>query len=123
MGTAGRGRLVRRLRLPRVRLDVVAAAVVVKRLHDWPTIILLAVIVALTLFGYIDRRGVIDRNCRQLETVKQQIRETARFDPAALRQTLSDLNVDPDSDRGLRLTRQARHNSHHTIERFKPLDC
>jgi hypothetical protein len=126
MGTADRGRLVRRLRRPRGRPDLVAAAVVkraIDRITDWSTLLLLALIVSIVVFGYFDRKDLLQRNCRQIELLKQQIREETRFDQATFRQALTNLEIDPDSERGQRLIEASRARAQRTQERFKPLPC
>lgn len=61
--------------------------------------------------------------CREIEKVKERIRATVTVDRAEFRDTLTQLNIDPDSEQGQALFARAKANEEETLERFRARNC
>jgi hypothetical protein len=107
--------------MPRRTAAVVRHAI--DRAGEWLTLLLLGAIVVLFIGGCLTRTDIVNRNCRQIEMLKHEIREETRFDLATFRQALVNLGIDADSERGQRLIEASRERAQRTQERFKPLPC
>jgi hypothetical protein len=62
-------------------------------------------------------------NCRSIEEHKAFHREESAFDLDEIRAILTDLEIDPDSERGQRLIDQARRNALRDQARFAAAKC
>lgn len=61
--------------------------------------------------------------CMRIEALKTQVRASVAFDETAIRQTLVQLGINPDSSRGQKLIAQQRAASAVLVERFQAKSC
>ena len=68
------------------------------------------------------RRAVID-NCKENELVKGRLREIVRFKPEQVALTLTQLGIDPASERGQQLTERAKQSSDNAVRALRKRTC
>lgn len=67
-------------------------------------------------------RNLAQMNCEQIEALKKVVRPEP-FDVARIRRLLTDLSIDPDSERGRRLLNEAQRTNARERRELAPNEC